>query len=212
MSVGLLGRKLGTTRVFDSNGLSVPVTVVEAGPCWVVQRKTVESDGYDAVQLGFGEKNKGVNKPQAGHFKKHGVKPARFLKEVAVEPGSDMKPGDILTVDIFKEGDRVDVTGTSKGRGFQGVVKRHGFRGGRSTRGSMFHRAPGSIGASADPSRVLKNTALPGRMGGERVTRSNLLVVRVDSEQSLLLVKGDVPGPTGGNLILMKSVRSAKGG
>jgi len=210
MSVGLLGRKLGTTRVFDEDGLSVPVTVVEAGPCWVVQRKTVDKDGYEAVQLGFGEKKKGVNKPEAGHFKKHGVQPARFVREIRVESDAEMKAGDILTVSEFKEGDRVDVTGVSKGKGFQGVVKRYGYRGGRSTRGSMFHRAPGSIGASADPSRVWKNTGMPGRMGGERVTRRNLLVVRVDSERNTLLVRGDVPGPRGGNVIVRKSLRGGK--
>ena len=206
----LLGRKLGMTRVFDSEGLSVPVTAVEAGPCWVIQRKTVENDGYCAVQLGFGEKKKGVNKPEAGHFKKHGVGPARFVKEMRVEADAEMNPGDVLTVSMFKEGDRVDVTGVSKGRGFQGVMKRHGFHGGRASRGSMFHRAPGSIGASADPSRVFKRTRLPGRMGGERVTRRNLLVVRVDSDNNILLVKGDVPGARGGHLIVKKSGESGK--
>ena len=210
MSIEVLGRKVGTTRVFDSRGLSVPVTAVEAGPCWVVQRKTLENDGYEAVQLGFGEKKKGVNKPEAGHFKKHGVSPARFMKEIRVEPDAEMKPGDLLTVNLFKEGDHVDVTGTSKGKGFQGVVKRYGYRGGRSSRGSMFHRAPGSIGASADPARVWKNTGMPGRMGGERVTRRNLTVVRVDAEHNILLVKGDVPGPSGGNVIVRKSAKSGK--
>lgn len=205
MSVELLGRKLGMTRVFDSEGLSVPVTVVEAGPCWVIQRKTVKNDGYCAVQLGFGKKSRGVNKPEAGHFKKHGVEPARFVKEMRVEPGTEMNAGDVLTVSLFKEGDKVDITGVSKGRGFQGVVKRHGFRGGRGTHGSMFHRAPGSIGASADPSRVLKSTRMPGRMGGQRVTQRNLLVVKVDSENNILLVKGDVPGVRGGRLIVRKS-------
>jgi large subunit ribosomal protein L3 len=205
MSIGLLGRKLGMTRVFDSDGLSVSVTAVEAGPCWVIQRKTVENDGYEAVQLGFGEKKKGVNKPEAGHFKKHGVSPARFVREIGVEPNAEMKPGDQVTVSLFVEGEKVDVTGVSKGRGFQGVVKRYGFRGGRKTRGSMFHRAPGSIGASADPARVWKNTSMPGRMGGERVTRRNLLVVKVDTERNILLVRGDVPGPRGGNVIVRKS-------
>jgi large subunit ribosomal protein L3 len=210
MSIGLLGRKLGMTRVFDSEGLSVPVTAVEAGPCRVIQRKTLENDGYCAVQLGFGEQQKGVSKPRAGHFKKHGVEPARFVREIRVEPDTEMNAGDVLTVSLFNEGDRVDVTGLSKGRGFQGVVKRHGFHGGRSSRGSMFHRAPGSIGASADPSRVLKRTRLPGRMGGRRVTRRNLLVVRVDSEKNILLVKGDVPGARGGHLIVSKSGESGK--
>ena len=210
MSIGLLGRKVGMTRVFGSDGLSVPVTVVEAGPCWVIQRKTVENDGYEAVQLGFDEKNKGVNKPQAGHFKKHDVSPARFVREIRVEPDAGMKPGDLLTVSLFEEGEKVDVTGVSKGRGFQGVVKRYGYRGGRSTRGSMFHRSPGSIGASADPARVWKNTGMPGRMGGARVTRRNLLVVKVDGERNLLLVRGDVPGPRGGNVIVRRSARSGK--
>jgi len=134
MSIGLLGRKLGMTRVFDSEGLSVPVTAVEAGPCWVIQRKTLENDGYCAVQLGFREQKKGVSKPQAGHFKKHGVEPARFVREIRVAADTEMNAGDVLTVSLFNEGDRVDVTGVSKGRGFQGVVKRHGFRGGRSSR------------------------------------------------------------------------------
>ena len=210
MDIGLLGRKLGMTRVFDSEGLSVPVTAVEAGPCRVIQRKSVENDGYCAVQLGFGEKRKGVNKPEAGHFKKHGVEPARFVREMRVEPDTEMNPGDVLTVSLFKEGDRVDVTGVSKGRGFQGVVKRYGFHGGRGSHGSMFHRAPGSIGASADPSRVLKRTRMPGRMGGQRITRHNLLVVKVDSENNILLVKGDVPGARGGHLMVRKSTRGGK--
>ena len=206
----MLGRKLGMARVFDSEGLSVPVTAIEAGPCSVIQRKIVENDGYCALQLGFGERKKGVNKPEAGHFKKHGVEPVRFVKEIRVEPDTEMKAGDVLTVSLFNEGDLVDVTGVSKGRGFQGVVKRHGFRGGRSSRGSMFHRAPGSIGASADPSRVLKSARMPGRMGGRRVTRRNLLVVKVDSETNILLVKGDVPGARGGRLIVRKSGESGK--
>ena len=210
MSIELLGRKVGMTRVFASDGLSVPVTVVEAGPCWVIQRKTVENDGYEAVQLGFDEKKKRVNKPQAGHFKKHGVSPARFVREIRVEPDAEMKPGDLLTVSLFEEGEKVDVTGVSKGKGFQGVVKRYGYRGGRSSQGSMFHRAPGSIGASADPARVWKNTGMPGRMGGERVTRRNLLVVKVDAERNLLLVRGDVPGPRSGNVIVRKSAGSGK--
>jgi large subunit ribosomal protein L3 len=207
MSIGLLGRKLGMMRFFDPNGLSVPVSVVEAGPCWVIQCKTVERDGYSALQLGFGEQTKRVNKPEDGHFKKHGVRPARVVKEIRVAPGTEMKPGDILSVSMFKEGDRVDVTGVSKGKGFQGVVKRYGFRGGRSSRGSMFHRAPGSIGASADPSRVLKNARMPGRMGGERTTRRNLIVVKVDGDRNVLLVRGDVPGPRGGHLIVKKSTK-----
>jgi len=210
VSIGLLGRKLGMTRVFDPQGVAVPVTVVEAGPCWVIQRKTVENDGYDAVQLGFVEKKKGVNKPQAGHSRKRDVPSARFVREIRVERDAGLDPGDVLTVSLFKEGERVDVTGVSKGRGFQGVVKRHGFRGGRSTRGSMFHRAPGSIGASADPSRVLKNARMPGRMGAERVTRRNLLVIKVDSERNILLVKGDVPGHSGGHVIVKKSAKGGK--
>jgi len=208
MSIGLLGKKLGMARIFDPDGLSVPVTVVEAGPCWVIQRKTVERDGYCAVQLGFGEKTKQINKPEGGHFKKHGVPAARVVKEMRVAGETEMKPGDVLSVSMFKEGDRVDITGVSKGKGFQGVVKRYGFRGGRSSRGSMFHRAPGSIGASADPSRVLKNTRMPGRMGGKRATKRNLLVVKVDGDRNVLLVKGDVPGPRGGHLVVEKSARS----
>jgi len=206
MSIGLLGRKLGMTRIFDPEGVSVSVTVIEAGPCWIIQRKTVEHDGYEAVQIGFSEKKKGVGKPELGHFKKHGVAPARFVR---VERDAQLKPGDLLTVSLFKEGDRLDVTGTSKGKGFQGVVKRHGFRGGHASRGSMFHRAPGSIGASSDPSRVWKNARMPGRMGGDQVTRQNLLVVKVDAEQNILLVRGDVPGPSGGHVVLKRSTKSA---
>ena len=198
------------TRLFDSDGLSVPVTVVEAGPCWVIQRKTAEKDGYDAVQLGFQERKRGANKPSLGHFRKHGVSPARFVREIRIAPEVEAKPGDTWTVSIFEDGDRVDVAGVSKGKGFQGVMKRHGFGGGRASHGSMFHRAPGSIGASAYPSRVFKNTRMPGRMGGQHVTLKRVLVVGIDSERNVLFLRGAVPGPTGARVILRKATKSGK--
>ena len=182
------------------------VTVIEVGPCVVVQRKTVARDGYEAVQLGLVEfvKEKRVGKPMLGHFKKAGVPPVRFLREVSLSGDDDVKQGDRIQADIFNSSDRVHVTGTSKGRGFAGVIKRHGFSGGQSTHGSMFHRAPGSIGQSAYPSRVFKGTRMPGHMGAARVTTRGLRVHRVDEEKNLILVRGAVPGPNGGYVVVQR--------
>jgi large subunit ribosomal protein L3 len=208
---GIIAKKVGMTQVFRSDGVVVPVTVLKAGPCVVVQRKTAAKEGYDAVQLGLVEflNPKKVTKPMAGHFKKHGdVAPVRLLREVRLEGKSDeVKVGDKVLVDQFKPADKVDVVGTSKGRGFAGFVKRHHFRGGAATHGSMFHRAPGSIGASAFPSRVLKGMKAAGHMGVERVTVKNLQVVQVDVENHLLLVKGAIPGHEGAVVMVRKSQR-----
>jgi large subunit ribosomal protein L3 len=206
MVEGLIGKKVGMTQSFDAEGNAIPVTVIKAGPCTVVQRKSPEKDGYTAVQLGLVEEKpaRKATKPQSGHFLKSGVSPTRIVREFRASNPAEIKEGDPVLVDIFQEGELVHVTGTSKGKGFQGVVKRHGFRGGRATHGSMFHRAPGSIGASSYPSRVLKGTRMGGHMGRERVTVRNLVVVRTDKENNLLLVKGAVPGPRGGYLLIRK--------
>jgi large subunit ribosomal protein L3 len=208
---GIIAKKVGMTQIFQANGVVVPVTVLKAGPCVVVQKKTVANDGYDAVQLGLVEfvKPKKVNKPMAGHFKKHGdVAPVRLVREVRLsEKGDEVKVGDKVLVDVFKPADKVDVIATSKGRGFAGVVKRHHFRGGAAAHGSMFHRAPGSIGASAFPSRVLKGMRAAGHMGTDRVTVKNLQVVQVDAENHILVVKGAVPGHNGAVVMIRKSQR-----
>jgi large subunit ribosomal protein L3 len=208
---GLLGKKVGITRIFSEDGRWLTVTVLEVGPCTVVQRKTHDTDGYEAVQLGFGSKReKVVTKPLLGHFKKAGLSPARTLREFPVEVGDDLKAGDQIRADIFKAGDRVDVAGTSKGKGFQGVQKRHGFRGGPGGHGSMFHRRPGSIGQSSDPAKVFKGMRMAGHMGAERVTVQNLEVVNVDAEKNLVLLRGAVPGANGGVVELKKSVKGPK--
>jgi large subunit ribosomal protein L3 len=203
---GLLGKKLGMTQVLNEDGLAIPVTIVQAGPCVVVQRKTVDTDGYDAVQLGLVEfvKGKRVGKPMAGHFKKADVPPVRFLREIRLSGDDDVKAGDRVQADIFKAADRISVTGTSKGRGFAGVIKRHGFHGGGATHGSMFHRAPGSIGQSAYPSRVFKGTRMPGHMGVDRVTVQGVRILEVDAEKNLLYLRGAVPGPNGGYVVLRR--------
>ena len=191
----ILGRKLGMTQVWDEDDNVVPVTVIQAGPCTISQVKTKATDGYEAVQIGFGEiKPNRVNKPLAGHFKAQGVEPMRYLREVRVEDASEYKTGDQVTVEIFADSKAVDVTGTSKGKGFAGVIKRYHFGGGPGGHGAHFHRAPGSIGMCATPSRVLKGLRLPGHMGCETVTVKNLELVRIDEEQNLILVKGAVPG------------------
>lgn len=194
--IGILGKKLGMTQIFTQDGKMIPVTVVEAGPCCVLQVKTKETDGYEAVKVGFQEikKEKNVNKPTAGMFKKIGVKPHRILREF---PMGELKVGDYVTVEKFAKGDKVKVSGISKGKGFQGVIKRHHFAGGPASHGSMFYRAPGSIGASSFPSRVWKNQGMPGHMGSEWVSVRNLTVVDVKPEQNILLIKGAVPGSTG---------------
>jgi len=206
---GLLGKKIGMTQLLQDDGTVVPVTVIQAGPCVVVQKKTKQKDGYDAVQLGFVEfvKPKRVSRPMAGHFKKSNVAPARFVREVLVQGDEAANPGDQVMVNIFAEDELVHIIGTSKGRGFAGLIKRHHFRGGVATHGSMFHRAPGSIGSSAYPSRVLKGMRMAGHMGSARVTVQNLRVARVDPEKNLLFVDGAVPGPPGGYLVVEKSGR-----
>jgi large subunit ribosomal protein L3 len=200
---GILGRKLGMTQVFDESGRMYPVTVVEAGPCCVVQIKTKERDGYEAVKVGFGEmkKEKNVNKAMKGIFKKAGVGLYRLLKEF---PMSELKVGEMITVEKFQKGDVISVSGVSKGKGFQGVMKRHNYKGGPASHGSMFYRAPGSIGASSFPSRVWKNKGLPGHMGSEVVTVKNLKIVDVKAEQNLLLILGAVPGSKGTYLEIRK--------
>jgi large subunit ribosomal protein L3 len=206
---GLLGKKVGMTQLLQDDGSVVPVTVIQAGPCVVVQKKTKQKDGYDAVQLGFVEfvKPKRVNQPMTGHFKKPNVAPARFVREIAVEGEEGANPGDKVMVGIFNANELVHIIGTSKGRGFAGLVKRHHFRGGRATHGSMFHRAAGSIGSSAYPSRVLKGMRMAGHMGNARVTVQNLRVARIDQENNLLFVRGAVPGPAGGYVVVEKSGR-----
>jgi large subunit ribosomal protein L3 len=206
---GILGRKLGMTQIFNDGGLVEPVTVIEAGPCLVVQRKEVAKDGYDAIQIGLVEERpaRRVSQPMAGHFQKAGVAPMRRLMEFRVESDNELAAGDQVKVDIFAADEYVDVTATSKGKGFQGVIKRHGFGGGRATHGSMFHRAPGSIGQASDPSRVFPGTRLPGRTGGKRVTRKNLQIVKVDAEKNLLYVRGPVPGPDNGYVAVRRAKR-----
>ena len=205
---GILGRKLGMTQVFAADGSVVPVTVLKAGPCVVVQRKTKETDGYEAVQLGLVEfvKPRRVNKPLTGHFKKNNVPPLRLLREIRLaDPQEAAKPGDkVLVEQVFQPEDTVDVIGVSKGRGWAGVVRRHHFRGGPASHGSMSHRAPGSIGASSYPSRVWPGQRMAGHLGNQRVTARNLQVVQVDPEEHLLLVKGAVPGANGGYVMICK--------
>ena len=211
MLTGILGTKLGMTRLFTDDGRWIEVTVVEAGPCTVVQRKTKDTDGYDAVQLGFGDvKESRCNKPSLGHFKKSGVAPRRTLKEIRVTGETDVELGAEIKADIFEAGDRVDVSGTSKGKGFAGVIKRYGFGGGPGGHGSHFHRAPGSIGQSADPAKVYKNKKMPGHMGNRKVTVQNLEVVNVDAEKNLLMIRGNVPGAKGGLITVSKSVKGAR--
>lgn len=205
----IIGRKIGMTQIFKNNK-AIPVTVIKAGPCVVVQKKTVETDGYNALQLGFEEiSEKKVNKPLLGHFKKFGVKPFRILKEFRVENIDDFEIGQEIKVSMFKEGDIVDVTGWSKGRGFAGAMKRWGFRGGPRSHGSKFHRQLGSVGQHTEPAKIWKGKKMPGRYGNERVTIRNLEVLKVDAENNLLVVKGGVPGARGG-LLLIRSAKAPK--
>ena len=198
MNKGIIGRKVGMTQIFDENGNVIPVTVIEAGPCPVVQVKTVETDGYDAVQLGFGVvKEKKINKPVKGHFTKVKVTPVKHLREFRLADVSNVKPGDEIKADIFQAGESVDIQGTTKGKGFQGVIKRHGQHRGPMGHGSMYHRRPGSMGPTSTPGRVFKGKKLPGHMGVETVTIQNLKVVRVDMDKNVILVKGSVPGNKG---------------
>jgi len=206
----ILGKKVGMTQVFDEAGILIPVTVLKAGPCTVVQVKTKETDGYTALGVAFEDiKVKRVNKPLLGFYKKAGVSPKKHLREWRTDNIADYTVGkEFKCGEMFHEGDRIDVTGTSKGKGYQGVIKRHGFSRGRESHGSKFHRAPGSLGANSTPGRVLKNTKLPGQMGNKQVTVKNLKVVRADSENNILLVKGAVPGPKGGLLIIKETTKS----
>ena len=207
MTKGLIGKKLGMTQIFSDEGVSVPVTVIEVEPSVVIQKKSREKDGYDALQLGYGRiKQKNVTKPLQGHFKKADKGLFRFLREFALDIEGG-EPGPELTAEMFQAGDYVDIVGTTKGKGFAGVIKRHGFGGGRATHGSMFHRAPGSIGASADPSRVFKGTKLPGHMGNVRKTVQNLMVWAVRPEMNVILIRGAVPGCKNGVVMIKQAIK-----
>ncbi len=204
----MLGRKVGMTQIFLENGTVVPVSVVEAGPLFVVQKKTVEKDGYNAIQVGFGDvKERRVIKPLKGHFDKANVAYRKFLREFHVENPDDYEIGQEIKVDVFAEGDMIDVTGTSKGKGTAGVIKRHGFGRGRETHGSKFHRMPGGMSAGTYPGRVFKGHRMAGRMGNERVTVQNLEVVRVDADKNLILIKGAIPGPKKGLVSIKPTVK-----
>ncbi len=208
MKKAILGKKIGMTQIFDEQGNVVPVTVIQAGPCPVVQKKTVASDGYDAIQVGFGQqKEQRVNKPRQGHFQRAQQSPTRYLAELRLDDAANYDVGQEITADIFQPGDRIDVSGVSKGKGFAGAIKRHNQRRGPSTHGSHFHRFPGALGG-VGPARVLKGHPMPGRMGGEKVTVQNLEVVQVDAERHLLLVKGSLPGIRGALLRIKNSVKA----
>ena len=210
MKKAIIGRKVGMTQIFDESGKVIPVTVIEAGPCTVAQVKTTETDGYNAVQLGFGEvKEHKVNKPEMGHFKKGNVKVVKHLREFRLDDVSDKKVGDEIKVDIFSEGDVIDVQGRTKGKGFQGVIKRHGQSRGPMGHGSMYHRRPGSMGSTSTPGRVFKGKKLPGHMGNVVVTIQNLKVVKVDLEKNVILVKGSVPGNKGVILKIKDAVKAS---
>lgn len=204
----MMGKKVGMTQIFKEDGTLVPVTVIEAGPLFVVQKKTVEKDGYNAIQVGFGDvKEKRMTKPAKGHFDKANVAYRKFLREFKVENPDEFEIGQEIKADVFSEGDMVDVTGSSKGKGTAGVIKRHGFGRGRETHGSKFHRMPGGMSAGTYPGRVFKGHRMMGRMGNERVTVQNLEVVRVDAEKNLILVKGAVPGPKKGLVSIKATVK-----
>ena len=211
MKKGLIGKKIGMTQIFSEAGKVIPVTVVEAGPCVVVQKKTDENDGYSALQLGFGDISpKGANKPRQGHFKKNDLPFKRHLSEFKLENASEMNVGDVLKADVFAEGDIIDVSGISKGKGFQGAVKRHGISRTKMTHGSgPTHRHAGSMGACSSPSRIFKGKQLPGHMGAEKITVQNLTIVKVDAENNLIAVKGAIPGPKGGIVYITNAVKQA---
>ncbi|BAB82111.1 50S ribosomal protein L3 [Clostridium perfringens str. 13] len=209
MKKAIIGKKVGMTQIFDENGRVIPVTVVEAGPCVVVQKKTVETDGYDAIQVGFGElREKLVNKPRKGHFAKAGVSLRRTLKEFRMEDVANYNVGDEIKVDTFEIGDKVDVSGVSKGKGFQGTIKRWNASRGPMSHGSKFHRAPGSMGAASDPSRTFKNKRMPGHMGAKNTTVLNLEVVKIMPEKNIILIKGGIPGPNKGTVVIRNSVKA----
>ena len=209
MKKALIGKKLGMTQIFDENGTVIPVTVLEAGPCVVAQVKTVETDGYNAIQLGFGDvKESKINKPEKGHFAKSKLTPKKHLREFRLDSVENINVGDELKADTFTAGDQLDIQGTSKGKGFQGVIKRHGQSRGPMGHGSMYHRRPGSMGPTSTPGRVFKGKKLPGHMGSQTITIQNLEVVRVDLDKNVILVKGSVPGAKGAILKLKTSVKS----
>jgi len=209
MPKGILGKKVGMTQIFTDTGRAIPVTVIEAGPCVVVQKKTPEKDGYNAIQIGFGEKRERLfTKPAKGHFARAGVRPLRFLRELRVEDSEAYQVGQEIKADLFAQGEKVDVVGTTKGQGFAGGIKRHGFSRGPMAHGSKYHRRPGSLGAKG-PARVYKGRKLPGHMGVERVTVQNLEVIKVDADRNLLAIKGAIPGPKGG-LVLVKPSTKAR--
>jgi large subunit ribosomal protein L3 len=209
MKKGLIGKKLGMTHVFTDEGIRIPVTVVEAGPCIVLQKKTLAKDGYNAIQIGFESQDAHrASRALIGHCKSAGKGVYRSLRELRVDDVDQYNIGDVITTEIFAAGELIDVTGTSIGKGFQGVIKRWNFQGGRSTHGSRFHRAPGSIGCSATPSRVFKNKKMPGQMGNARVTVQRLKVVRTDSSENLILIKGAIPGSTNGLVLIKDSIKA----
>ena len=212
MVEGIIGKKIGMTQIFDDDGSVIPVTIISAGPCAVIQMKTKSKDGYAAVQLGFIEDKpfRKANKPTRGRFAKSEIDPTRILREFKYDESGDIKVGDKFSVDLFKVGEKVHVSGQSIGKGFAGVMKRWGFRGGKDTHGSMFHRRPGSIGSSAYPSRVMKGKRLPGHMGNSRVTKKNLTVIDADKENNFLIVKGSIPGSNGGYVLIKKAGFKAK--
>ncbi len=208
---GLVGKKIGMTQIFDEKGAVIPVTVIEAGPCTVVQVKTVETDGYNAVQLGFGAvKEKKLNKPEKGSFKKANIEPKKYLREFRLDNAEELKVGSELKADVFEAGEKVDIQGITKGKGYQGVIKRHGQHRGPMGHGSMYHRRPGSMGPTSTPGRVFKGKKLPGHMGVETVTIQNLEIVRVDLDKNVILVKGSVPGNKGAILKIRKTVKVSK--
>ncbi len=211
MNKGIIGKKLGMTQIFDEKGRVIPVTVIEAGPCVVAQVKTVETDGYNAIQLGFGDvKPSKINKPEAGHYAKANLTAKKHLREFRLDDISNYKVGDELKADVFAEGERVDIQGITKGKGFQGVIKRHGQSRGPMGHGSMYHRRPGSMGSTSTPGRVFKGKKLPGHMGVIKVTIQNLDVVKVDMDKNVILVKGSVPGVKGAILKIKSSVKMSK--
>lgn len=212
MNKFMMGTKIGMTQIFNDDGLAIPVTVIQAGPCTVVQKKTVDNDGYSSVKVGYSDvEEKKLNKPDKGLFSKIKVSPKKFLKEFRAQDSEKYEVGqEIKVADMFQAGDKIDVSGVSKGKGFQGTIKRYGQKGGAETHGSMYHRRVGSMGANTNPARVFKGKKLPGHMGVDNVTVQNLDVVRVDTERNLLLVRGAVPGPKGGLLVIKDTVKSGK--
>ena len=209
MAIGLLGKKLGMTRIFDESGSVIPVTMIQAGPCPILQKKLQDKDGYTALQIGFEPKtDKNITKPLQGHFKKANSSPLRFIRELRLDDTNGYEVGQSLDLAVFAVGDHVDVSGISKGRGFSGTIRRFHTRRGPNTHGSNYHRRTGSLSASSDPSRVYKGKVMPGRMGSERETAQNLTVVRMDPERNILMVKGSIPGATNGYVVISKSVKA----